>query len=530
MDLGAYLRILRGRWLIVLAAVIVALGAGWLVSTVAPVATPAPTTYTASTLLLNTGGFGTGSFGTGGTSGFSLSTVAALTAIEAVSERVADELGYEGDPSELAARVGATADTTAGTLRIRAIASTPREAEGLADTFAQELLGYLLDRRTESTGAQIESIDKQLADLDEEIATLDQQILATPETEAQLLRAERDAKIVSYSTLSQQYQNLLSSERQPIGLDIIQEAVARPTTTTGFQPPRSPMARLIVAGIVGLLLGAGLALVIERVRPKIRTRDAAEQHYSASVIAEIPRIPRLERGELVTAAHPRSGTANAFRLLVAGISRGYASARTILVTSPGPSEGKTTVVANLAVAFADVGKTVLVLSCDFTRPSVHTLFGVPNAPGLAESLASMNGRPVLDGCLHETPRSDIRLVASGNRPEHPTELLSSSNMRSAIREARRLADIVLLDTAPLFAEADAAHLVQYVDAVLVVAREGHTTTELAERARDTLTRLHAPVVGVVLNEAAEAVSPKYYYDYDARAQDEDRDRVGENPN
>jgi capsular exopolysaccharide synthesis family protein len=528
VGLDAYLRILRGRWLIVMAAVVIALGAGWLTATFAPTPAPPPTTYTASTLLLNTGGFG-GSFGSGPTSGLSLSTIAAITTIDAVAERVADRLGYEGDPLALSARVSASADTTAGTLQIRAVSSRPRDAEVLADTFAKELLGYLHDRTAESAATQMEAIREQLVQLDEEIAALDRQIPATSETQAQILRAERDGKIVSYSNLSQQYQTLLSSQNQPLGLDIIQEAVARrATATTGFQPPSSLTARLVVSGIVGLLLGAGLALVVERMRPKIRTRDDAEQRYGAPVIAEIPRIPWPERGELVTVARPRSAAANAFRLLVAGISRGYPSANTILVTSPGPSEGKTTVVANLAVAFADVGRSVVILSCDFTRPHVHTLFGVPSGPGLAEGLASMNGRPVLDGCLHETPLRDVRLVAAGNRPENPSELFSSSKMRSAIAEARKLADVVLLDTAPLLSEADAAHLVPYVDAVLVVAREGHTSTELAERAREALARLHAPLVGVVLNEAAEAVAPRY--DYHARtAEKDDRDRVGDIP-
>jgi capsular exopolysaccharide synthesis family protein len=521
VDLGAYLRIIRGRWIIVAASLAVALLAAWLGSTVAPVATATPTSYTATTLLLNTGGFGTGAFGSGGSTGLGLPTVAALTTIGEVADRVAEDLNYQGDPLTLAARVTASADTTAGTVRIRATSSKPREAEVLADTFAQELLGYLADRNANSTAAQIESIEEQRDKLDREIGALDQQIAATSGTSAEILTAERNAKITSYGTLSQQYQNLLSSQQAPIGLEVVQPAVARQISASGFQPPQSRVARMIVAAIVGVLIGVGIALVMERARPRIRTRAAAEKYSDAPVIAEIPRIRGKDRDGLVTAARPRSPTANAFRLLragmMAGTARGHPSAKTILVTSPGPSEGKTTVVANLAVAFADVGMSVLIMSCDFTRPRVHTLFGVPNVPGLAEGLATLNGRPILDGCLHETPVDDVKLVASGSRPENPSELLGSGNMRAAIREARKLADVVVVDTAPLLAEADAAQLVSYVDAVLVVVREGKTTTELAERAGAALRRLNAPIVGVVLNQAAEAVTTKYYHQVQARA-------------
>jgi len=186
----------------------------------------------------------------------------------------------------------------------------------------------------------------------------------------------------------------------------------------------------------------------------------------------------------------------------------------ILVTSAGPSEGKTTVVANLAMTFAQVGKRVLVLSCDFRRPHIHELFGVDNSRGLVEALQDIDSdETVLAGAIKQTPIRDVRLVPSGAHPRNTAALLSSDRMRRAVDEARRLADVVLIDTAPVLASAEVTHLFPLADAVVVVARAKKTTAEIAERASELLKRLDAPVVGVALNGAMEVPVPSSYYRY-----------------
>jgi len=312
-----------------------------------------------------------------------------------------------------------------------------------------------------------------------------------------------------------------------------------------FEPPRGRNSRLILASLVGLFGGIALALVLERFDTRIRTKKAAERAFGLPVLAEIPFIPKRKRGGLAAVVPwRRSGedvpvilpyfprVSDSFRLLGAGISRAALMGRlgaggpwtgrtggrnglgaAILVTSPGPAEGKTTVVANLAMTFAQVGKKVLVLSCDFRRPHIHELFGVANTVGLVEALQSESGLPVLDGHIRQTPIRDVRLVPSGAHPRNTAALLSSDRMRTALEEARREADIVLLDTAPLLASAEVTHLFPIVDAVVVVARAKRTTAELAERASELLKRLDAPVVGVALNGAMEVPVPSSYYRY-----------------
>jgi capsular exopolysaccharide synthesis family protein len=187
---------------------------------------------------------------------------------------------------------------------------------------------------------------------------------------------------------------------------------------------------------------------------------------------------------------------------------------TILVTSAGPSEGKTTVVANLSAALAELRRHVLIMSCDFHRPLVHEFFGVPPKPGLADCLSSPNGRAVLDGSVWNSSIEDVSVVPSGRRPSRPGELLSSNNMRRALAEARSLADVVILDTAPLLVEGDVAHVLPLVDGVLLVARAGKTSQQAADRSREFLERLGAPVIGVVLMASVEGSMPRRYHGYD----------------
>jgi len=175
------------------------------------------------------------------------------------------------------------------------------------------------------------------------------------------------------------------------------------------------------------------------------------------------------------------------------------------VTSPGPADGKTFVAANLAAAFKELGKRVLVLSADLRKPSIHRQFGVPVAPGLADALADSNGRVVVDAL--PTKVESVRLVPSGRADGNPGELLASPRMTRVLEAARRMADVAVLDTSPILVGSDVAPLLTKVDAVVLVARANRTRAELAQRAGDVLRRLDAPVVGIALNCSTEINMP-----------------------
>jgi capsular exopolysaccharide synthesis family protein len=527
-----YLRILRRRWPIIAAIVAVALAAAFLTTSVVPVG-PAVRSYEATTVILNTGELNVPGIA-------NLDTVAALTTVGDVPKRVAKKINYSGDPVVLGTRIRATAEFETGILRITARSSQAEEARTLADTFATELLAFLELRKGETGAGRADLLLERLETIEAEVGNLDSRIPDVPEPEQRLLTARRDAKIRIYGVLYEQYQGLISAVADPGTLLIVQKASPQPVFEGGFQPPRSRAGRMFFAGVLGLLVGVGIVLLLERIDTKIRTKRAAEQHFALPVLAEIPRLSWRDSRRVTVAAaeEPRSALADSFRLLEAGVSRsldgerrqeqeptkeaipgvrkeahpnGPPRSRTILVTSAGPGEGKSMVVANLAATYAELGKTVLVLSCDFRRPRIHRLFGVPNDHGLSEVLEASNGRPLLRGHVRSTSLTNIRVVPSGATPESAGELLTSRNMRDALAEARMEADVVLLDTPPVLATSDASHLFPQVDTVLLVARAGKTTTEVAERSSELLRRMRAPVVGIALNGSTEDLVPRGYY-------------------
>jgi capsular exopolysaccharide synthesis family protein len=545
VDPIEYIRAVRRRWVLVASMVALAVVLAWVTTSVAPVGTRASArSYQATTILLNVGGAGA----SGRVS--NLKTLAALTTIPDISKRVAEHLHYTaGDPTSLGSMVRATADTETGFLSITGVSTNPKFAKDLADTFAAELLGFLQDRTEATNAAEAAALTKEIDRLKGEISKLDAKLRKLPSgTEYDLVSAQRGAKLSTHAALTNQLQQLAATMGATTGLLIIQDAVpvVLPPQLV-FQPPRSRSSRVIFASLVGLLAGVGLALALERFDTRIRTKKAAEQHFGLPVLAEIPFIPKRKRRRLAAVVPWRGSrkdvpvilpyfprVSDSFRLLGAGISRatlmGRAAAATggpwsgrlggrnglgavILVTSAGPAEGKTTVVANMAMTFAQVGKKVMIMSCDFRRPHIHELFGLDNSTGLVDALRSAESDSVLDGCIKQTPIRGVRLVPRGSHPRNTAALLSSERMRRALDEARGQADIVLIDTAPLLASAEITHLFPLVDAVVMVARAKRTTAEIAERASELLKRLDAPVVGVALNGAMEVPVPSSYYRY-----------------
>lgn len=531
MNPVEYLRILRRRWPIIAGIVAAALAAAFLTTSVVPVG-PAVRSYSATTVILNTGELNVPGIA-------NLTTVAALTTVGEVPVRVAEKINYQGDPVVLGANIRAIAEAETGILRITARSNEAEEAKTLADTFATELLAFLELRKGETGAGRADLLFERIEDLQADIENLDARILDAPEPEARLLTARRDANIRIYGFLYEQYQGLISAVADPGTLLIVQKASPQPVFEGGFQPPRSRGGRMFFAGVLGLLVGVGIVLLLERIDTKIRTKRAAEQHFALPVLAEIPRLSWRDsrRATVAAAEEPRSALADSFRLLEAGVSRSLDGerrqeqetskeafqrlrrgapangprSRTILVTSAAPGEGKTMVVANLAATYAELGKKVLILSCDFRRPRIHRLFGVPNDQGLSEALEASNGRPVLQGHVRSTSLTNVRVVPSGATPDSAGELLTSENMRDALVEARNVADVVLLDTPPVLATSDASHLFPEVDTVLMVARAGKTTAEVAERSSELLRRMRAPVVGIALNGSTEDLVPRGYY-------------------
>ena len=201
---------------------------------------------------------------------------------------------------------------------------------------------------------------------------------------------------------------------------------------------------------------------------------------------------------LAVLADPHSPSAEAYRSLAANLQFAYAGRQlqTIGITSAAEGEGKSTTVANLAVALAQSGRRVIVVDADLRRPGQHTLFGLQRDQGLTNLL--VGDEPELP--LQDSGAPGVRILASGPAPSNPLEALASRRFDQALALARAQADFVLVDTPPAGALADVAVIAPRLDAVLLVVSAGRTKRDLARRAREQLERVNANLLGVVLTD------------------------------
>jgi succinoglycan biosynthesis transport protein ExoP len=521
--MSEYAKIAMRRWLLITLLVVAALAIAYWTSP--PKATE---TYDATNILLVEAAEGQGN-----AADADPQVVAMRTTVGEVPVRAAAKLGHTGDPATLAAQVSAVADQASNTVSITASDGDPQRAALIANTFSQEVVAYLQEQQAAETAADAQADANREGDLRAQIAELDEAIADEPNNIA-TLTAERDA-------LDRQLGQLLELQQQAAP---VQYTVLQPATTASPQdllPGISREQRLLLAGLIALVLGLGLALVLDRSDNRLRTRRETAARFGLPVIAEIPALSmQKRRRKVVVAEEPDSVKAEAYRTLRAavmlhrrqdddtgftrprheriprdGISGNGRRARPdrdiILITSPGAGDGKSTTVANLAVAYAESGRSVLVLSGDLWRSSVARRFGVKPSRGVSDYLASDGATP-LSSYVRKTSVPGVQVVTGGLAIRRPGGRLLAE--RRLIDEAHRLADVIIIDTAPLPAASLTCELSTMVDTVLVVSRVGRTTAADAERCADLLEQLGAPTLGVVM---VGVTTPRFsdYFSYAA---------------
>jgi capsular exopolysaccharide synthesis family protein len=214
---------------------------------------------------------------------------------------------------------------------------------------------------------------------------------------------------------------------------------------------------------------------------------------------------------LVTISDPMSPISEAYRTLRMNLqfSALDRALRTVLLTSPGPGEGKSTSLANLAVTMAQVEQRVVMVDCDLRRPQLHTFFDLSNELGLTTMM--VDDEALQEPPLLQTPIKDLWLLPSGPLPPRPADLLGSKRMETVIDRLLAQADVVLLDAPPVMAGADAAVLATKVDGVLLVVSAGETKRESAQQAIERLRKVNAHILGAVLSNAPPDLSSRTYY-------------------
>jgi capsular exopolysaccharide synthesis family protein len=221
--------------------------------------------------------------------------------------------------------------------------------------------------------------------------------------------------------------------------------------------------------------------------------------------------------KLIAAQRPLFPTVEAYRLLRANIQFSSVDkpVRSLMVTSPSPTEGKSVTLANLAVVMAQSGMRVVAVDADLRRPTLHKIFNLPSSHGLSDAILHVN--PPVSEHLQATEVENLWLLASGPLPPNPAELLGSERMRTIIEELRGRVDMVLFDSPPLLAVTDAVILGTRVGGVLLVNDAGRTRRGDARQGVEKFRRVQANVLGVVLNRLSpsrDAYYDRYYHESD----------------
>ncbi len=348
---------------------------------------------------------------------------------------------------------------------------------------------------------------------------------AIPPKEVELARLTRQFELDDniYKMLMEKYEEVRISEAGKLGNVKIIDPAEIPNKPVG---PRRKL-NILFGAILGLSLGIGIVLLMEYLDTSLKNIHDIEQFLNLPVLGLIPAIDKdeVENGSaynsnvassiakrLISHHLPKSPISETYRILRTNLQflRPDQPLKVILVTSSGPSEGKTTTASNLAITMAQVGTKTLIVDGDLRRPMVSGVFGIPQEPGLTELLIKGGD---LQKAMVPSGIENLFILPAGTIPPNPSELLSSHKMKKLIQEMRSCCELVIIDCPPVITVTDAAVLAAEADVVLLVIHSGKTDREAARRAKSLLTNVNAAIAGAVLNNISTDMLSGYSYYY-----------------
>jgi succinoglycan biosynthesis transport protein ExoP len=438
----------------------------------------------------------------------------------AVAAIAARRMRVTAAPSELLGHVSADVEASSQIIHVHFRYVEPATAQRGANAFAEAFLAFRQENVVREVRNSRSSLQRQIAALAAKKSRQD--AIASPDSNARL--DQRRAALELSDSYSKQIADLEQRLAALGQLDLspgeVIEPADLPTSPAGPGPLRSVAVGLLVGGLAGIVV----AFVRDRTDSRLRGRRDLAERLDRPVLGQIPEFGRWRRRRsgLVVLEEPDSPAAEAYRAVRARLTRvldrrGLGS---IMVVSPGSDEGKSTIAANLAVALAESGRSVLLVSADLRRPRLHELFGLPNRSGLSNLLtedllaAAETSPPVVDGKRRVAElwsvAPNLWVVLSGPLPPQSSALLDSTAMRQFLEEQQGLFDLVLLDCPPALVP-DSLALASLVDGVLVVADAKRTQRSAVDRLRDELGQPDDKLIGAVLNRATGAEKRSYYY-------------------
>ena len=327
----------------------------------------------------------------------------------------------------------------------------------------------------------------------------------------QVLQQEVESNRALYDMLLKRLKETnVSEENRMVSIHVVDPA------EVPKHPSKPKTSRnIMLAMVIGLMGGIGLAFFLEYLRYTIKTPDDLERFLNLPFLGPIPNFEVKSDDpatDLIILRSPKSSASESVRGLRTSIL--FSSARhvpqVLLVTSAAASEGKTLVASNLALAMAQGGGKTLILDCDMRRPRMNKLFKAGREPGMSNILV---GESAWEKIIQPTDVENLWLIPSGPIPPNPAELISSDLMQEIMEAMKKRYDRIIIDSPPIMAVTDAVALSRLVDGLVMVIKVGKTPKDVMRRAVSQLRDVNAKVLGVVLNDVPNTRDYYYYYQY-----------------
>ena len=415
--------------------------------------------------------------------------------------------------------------------QVRVVPSTQIVEISVTDTNAQRAqiianeLAYQLILESPTiggteTGERQDFIKRQLSNLQNQIQETENKIedlhnsLVGLTSASQIAEIEKDIseETAKLDSLRMSYAGFLANSQEgAVNILTLIEPANLPTRSVGT----NKLLIIVLAGLVGFSLGTGAAYLLEFLDRTIKTASDVDRIFGLPVIGYISGIPENEIRATYVSKYPNSIVAENFHLLWSNIEffRFNNPFKTILITSPSPGNGKTTVASNLALSISQEGQDVLLVDADLRRSTIHTSLKMTKGPGLSDVIRN---KVDAQGVVRQWKSDEnLKVITAGMTPPNITEIVGSNRIAAVLSELKKHYETVIIDAPPLIIS-DSYNLASRADGVIIVLEPGKTPDEQAIAIKEQLDRANAKILGFVFNKLSEE-SMYRYGDYQYRS-------------